>query len=132
MIKRVGFTAFMVSFIAFLVLSFSSCSEDDSINNEPVEQDNYYVMYIIKGNGPYGRFSNWEATTPDGKYSNNGYQTRGWKQTYGPVTKGFRAQIVIEKYIGGAPGLEIHVSKNDEPFSLKISKTGKTASYSIN
>ena len=28
-------------------------------NDEIESNDNYYIKYIIRGNGAYGRFSNW-------------------------------------------------------------------------
>ena len=111
------------------ILSFSSCKKEEKIN---VSEDNYYVKYIIKGNGTYGRFSDWTATTPQGTYANSGYQTTSWNQTYGPVKKGFRCEVQIGNYISGAPTIEIHVSKNSEPVALKVSNTGNSAIYTIN
>ena len=96
--------------------------------NEPVIKDNYYVKYVINGTGAYGRFSDWTVTTPEETYTNSGYQTRSWNQTYGPVKKGFKCDVQVGNYIWEAPIIEIHVSKNEEPFALKVTKTGKTAS----
>ena len=101
-------------------------------NNEPIENDNYYVNYIISAPGPYGRFSNWTASTPEGTYRNSGSQTSGWNQTYGPVKKGFNCNVEIGYYQGGIPTIEIHVSKNEEPFALKATITGASLSYVIN
>ncbi len=109
------------------ILSFSSCKKKE--NNI---DDNYYVKYTITGNGAYGRFSNWTATTPQGTYSNNGYQTPYWSQTYGPVKKGFKCEVQIGNSISAAPTIEIHVAKNSEPFALKVTKTGNSAIYTIN
>jgi hypothetical protein len=109
------------------VFTFSSCKKEGSDDNE----NNYYVKYVIKGNGTYGRFSNWTATTPGGVFTNSGYQTASWSQTYGPVKKGFKCEVQVGDYISGAPTIEIHVSKNDEPFALKVTNTGKLASYII-
>lgn len=118
--------------IICLVFSFfSSCSSDESGNNDGGANGNYYVKYVIKGNGTYGRFSNWTATKPQGKFTNNGHQVRSWSQTYGPVDRGFNCEVKIGDYISGPPTIEIYVSKNEEPFALKISKTGGTASYTI-
>jgi|26BtaG_2_1085354.scaffolds.fasta_scaffold00362_4 hypothetical protein len=114
-----------------IIFTFSSCDKKEIDDNRPQINNNYYVKYIIKGNGTYGRFSNWTATTPDGNYTNNGYQTRSWNQTYGPVKKGFKCEVKIGDYISGTPTIEIHVSKNDEPFALKATKTDRTASYTI-
>jgi hypothetical protein len=56
------------------ILIFSSCSKEEAKNNN----DNYYVKYIINGNGTYGRFSNGTVTTPEAAYTNSGYQVRSW------------------------------------------------------
>ena len=85
------------------------------------------MKYVIYTSYPK-IFSKWSVTTPTGIYSKNGYQTRGWNQTFGPVKKGFRCSATVAN---GEPTIEIYVSKNDEPFSLKVSKTGKSASYII-
>lgn len=114
-----------------MVFIFSSCSKDENENTEVKAKDNYYVRYEITGNGAYGRFSNWEVKTPDGIYSNKGTQVGRWSQTYGPVSKGFKCGVEIGNYISGAPTIEIYVAKNEEPFALKVSATGKSASYTI-
>lgn len=121
-------TVFLTIFFAL-----SSCEKDETETATPNDNynDNYYVNYIIKAPGPYGRFSNWTASTPDGTYSNNGYQVRSWNQTYGPVKKGFNCRVQIGDFQGGTPTIEIHVSKNQEPFALKTTKTGNSASYTI-
>lgn len=122
-------TLILISVIS--IISFSSCSKENTDNNEKVVNDSYYLKYVIKGNGTYGHFSNWTVTTPQGIYSNRGYQVRSWSQTYGPIFKGFECAVQIDDYISGAPTIEIYVSKNEEPFVLKVIKSGKSASYSI-
>ncbi len=120
----------LIAFSALTIFIFSSCSEDEMANIE-INNDNYYINYIIKAPGPYGRFSNWTATTPDGTYSNNGYQTSSWNQSYGPVKKGFKCEVQIGHYQGGTPTIEIHVSKNQEPYALKATETDESAEYVI-
>tara|TARA_B110000967_G_C18357469_1_gene304278 strand:+ start:66 stop:476 length:411 start_codon:yes stop_codon:yes gene_type:complete len=122
----------LITICSLVIFTFSSCSKEENDTENPVNNDNYYVNYIIQAPGPYGRFSNWTATTPDGTYSNNGYQVSSWNQIYGPVEKGFRCRIQIGDYQGGTPTIEIHVSKNEEPFALKTTVTGASATYDIN
>ena len=122
------FTLMVISTLA--IFTFSSCNKEEMDIN-PAPNDNYYVNYIIRGPGAYGNFSDWTATTPDGTYSNSGYQTRSWNQTYGPVKKGFNCEVQIGDYIGGTPTIEIPVSKNEEPFALKVTTIGASASYVI-
>lgn len=129
-------TNMLVMFSVFTIsIILSSCNKEDIEGIEDKKEfttnDNYYVKYIIKAPGPYGRFSNWTASTPDGTYSNSGYQVRSWEQTYGPVKKEFNCRIQIGHYQGGTPTIEIHVAKNQEPFALKTTKTGNSASYTI-
>lgn len=130
-LKKGILTITLMIISAFTFFTFSSCTEEEIDNNEIPINANYYVKYVIIGKGAYGRFSNWTASTPQGTYTNNGYQVRSWNQTYGPVNKGFKCEVRIDNYISGAPTIEIHVSKNDEPFALKITNTGKSASYNI-
>lgn len=129
-IKKEIFNILIILISVLAVVSFYSCNKENK-NNEIETNDNYYVKYVINGIGAYGRFSNWTATTPQGKYSNNGYQTRSWNQTYGPLKRGFKCEVQIGSSIGGGAVIEIHVSKNDEPFALKVTKNGNSASYTI-
>ena len=119
-------------FIVFTmcIFNFSACSKED--NTVAVTPDNYYVKYVIHGNGTYGRFKNWTATTPQGNYTNSGIQVTSWSQTYGPVNKGFLCKVQIGGFIDRTPTIQIHVAKNQEPFALKVGIDATTASYTIN
>ena len=121
----------MIIIIAISIITISSCNKDEMDNIVPVTNYSYYVKHVIKGNGSYGRFSNWSVTTPQGKFTNSGTQVRDWTQTFGPLNKGFKCDVQIGNYIVGAPTIEIQVSKNKEPFALKENKTGNSASYAI-
>lgn len=109
------------------LITFTTCKKDDN-NNLEGTSDNYYVKYVISSIYPR-IFSNWSVTTPQGKYTKNDYQTRRWEQTYGPVKKGFNCEVLVGS---GEPTIEIYVSKNQEPFALKTTKDGKSATYVIN
>jgi hypothetical protein len=121
-----------LSFLFLLAVCFSACDKDTcdcdngNENTEPIVNE-YYVKYVIYTTG-YAVFSDWSVTTPQGNYSRNGYQTRRWEQIYGPVKKGFICGVQVGN---GAPTIEIHVSKNSEPFALKRTTTGQSASYTI-
>ena len=119
--------------LVVLMIGLSNCSEDsmDIPPENEVPKNIYYVSYTIQGTGSYGRFSNWTATTPDGTYSNSGYQVRSWSETYGPVEKGFKCSVQIDDYIWDMPTIDIRVSKNDGPFVSKASVKGTTATYDI-
>jgi hypothetical protein len=110
---------------ALTIHTFTSCNIED-IDNSGVN-DNYYVKYVIYSIYPY-LFSNWSVTTPEGNYTKNDYQTRRWEQTYGPVKKGFKCDVQVKS---GQPNIEIYVSKNQDPFAIKTTKEGYSASYTI-
>lgn len=129
-IKKETLNMLLIIISVLTVASFSSCKKEKK-NNDTGTNDNYYVKYVINGVGAYGRFSDWTATTTQGKYINNGYQTRSWNQTYGPLKRGFKCEVQIGSSIGGGAVIEIHVSKNNEPFTLKVTRNGKSASYTI-
>ena len=112
------------------IFNFSACSKDE--NTATVTPDNYYVKYVIHGNGTYGRFKNWTATTPQGNYTNSGIQVTSWSQTYGPLNKGFLCKVQIGNFIDRTPTIQIHVAKNQEPFALKVGIDATSASYTIN
>lgn len=108
------------------IFIISSCDKEE-VDNMDNNIDNYYVKYVISSTYPK-IFSNWSVSTPDGRYTKNDFQTRRWEQTYGPVKKGFNCDVQVNN---GEPTIEIHVSKNQEPFALKTTKNGKSASYTI-
>ena len=111
--------------ILVILISLSSCNKD----KDKVEMgisDEYYVKYVLKGNGTYIYFSDFSVYTDQGNVSFSGYQYHSWNQTYGPVKKGFRASVSV----GSSVTAEIYVSKNNGPFALKASKSGGNSSTS--
>ena len=128
-LKQCISASILMTICAFTVLlALSSCDKDEIDNKDKIEtNDNFYVKYVIHCNYPL-IFSNWSVTTPEGRYTKNDYQTRRWEQTYGPVKKGFRCEVHVGN---GNPDIEIYVSKNQEPFALRTTKTGNSASYTI-
>ena len=113
-------TVFLAIFIAL-----SSCKKDKT-NTTP--NDDYFVKYVIKGNGTYIYFSDFSVFTDQGNVSFSGYQYHSWNQTYGPVKNGFRASVLVQSsYVT----TEIYISKNNGPFALKASKSGGGSSYTI-
>jgi len=125
LLKQSILTRSLMIISALTIFAFSSCNKE-GIDNTGVN-DNYYVKYVISSIYP-DLFSNWSVTTPQGNYTKNGYQTRNWEQTYGPVKKGFKCEVQVSS---GAPTIEIYVAKNQEPFALKTTKAGYSASYTI-
>lgn len=63
-LKQSVFTLKLLTICILSILTFYSCSKEEMDNNVTIKNDNYYVNYIIKAPGPYGRFSNWTASTP--------------------------------------------------------------------
>ncbi|MGR5578019.1 hypothetical protein [Bacteroides thetaiotaomicron] len=129
---RIGFLLETL-LLSFCIISFASCDKDDSERSE--DSTVYYVKYEAKGAMKYNLES---VTVSTGKGSETiaTSKQRSWSQTYGPVSKGFRANITAR---GGWPTVYIYVCKGDEPFALKESKsnnvgssnTSTSASYTI-
>ena len=111
-----------VSLAIFVALS--SCKKDET---NTTTNDDYFVKYVIKGNGTYIYFSDFSVNTDQGNVSFSGYQYHSWNQTYGPVKKGFRASASVGSSL---VTVEIYVSKNNGPFALKASKSGDNSSTS--
>lgn len=133
LLKLTKLNIIVLAISSIIILNIFSCNDNDNNMDDIANDDIYYVNYIIKGPSPYGRFSNWTATTPNGTFSNySGVQVGGWNQTYGPVQSGFQCRVEIGDHQGGTPTIEIHVSKNEGPFALKRTVTGTSASYTIN
>ena len=118
--KYLKITIFSLS----LFMALASCKKEE---NKTTTNDEYYVKYIIKGNGTYIYFSNFSVNSDQGNVSFSGYQYRSWNQTYGPVKKGFRASVSVKSsYVT----VEIYASKNNGAFALKASKSGDNSSTS--
>lgn len=109
------------------VFLFSSCDKENEDSSEVPIADNYYVKYVISSSYPR-IFSNWSVSTPQGQYTKNNYQTRHWEETYGPVKKGFNCNVEVKN---GEPTIAIYIAKNQEPFALKTTKNGYSASYTV-
>lgn len=113
-----------VLFYLFIAGTFIfGCKKEQTENT--TTSDEYYVKYSIAGNGAYILFNKFTVATDRGTSSFSGYQYRTWTQTYGPVSKGFKASVSVEsQYVK----VEIYVSKNNGPFALKASKSGTSNS----
>ena len=117
----------------FCAVSFISCDKDDSERSE--DSTVYYVKYEAKGAMKYN-IESVTVSTDKGSETITTSKQRSWTQTYGPVSKGFRASITAK---GGWATVNIYVCKGDEPFELKKSKsnnvgnsnTSTSASYTI-
>lgn len=109
------------------VFLFSSCDKENEDSSEAPIADSYYVKYVISASYPR-IFSNWSVSTPQGQYTKNNYQTRHWEETYGPVKKGFNCNVEVKN---GEPTIAIYIAKNQEPFALKTTKNGYSASYTV-
>ena len=106
-----------------IFIFLSSCKKDET---NTTTNDNYYVKYAVKGNGPYIYFSDFSVNTDQGNVSFSGYQYHSWNQTYGPVKKGF----TVSASVSSSVIVDIYVSKNNGPFALKASKSGDNSSTS--
>lgn len=107
-------------------------NESETPNEEEVVKDEYYVQYEVGGiNHVIHSIS---VTTPWGTDGlAPGTTAKTWSETYGPVSKGFCANIRVSG-TGTLFRVVIRVSKNGGPFALKASKTESgsvSVSYTI-
>ena len=131
-INKTTVKKFLFVLLAFVAPLFTSCGGNDEDVIIPEVEDNYYVKYEAHGHAshiPAAKPSiSVTVNTPDGikEYKSVG---ASFSQTYGPVRKGFTADIKV----GGAYYMDcqIYVSINQEPSALKAEGTSK-ATYTIN
>lgn len=140
----------LILFLMLLVgaLATVSCSKDSEPDvpsvpnlNKPSggnSKDSYYVRYEIHvGSGIHADGS---VSTEHGSMTFHIARGGVLNETFGPVKYGFNAHIGMRLTHDRAGTtdytMKIYVSKNQEPFSLKASKTGKSSndnlSYKIN
>lgn len=60
--RKKGVYAISLIISLFALFIITSCDKEE----EASSNDSNYVRYEISGNGAYGRFSNWTATTQNG------------------------------------------------------------------
>ena len=114
-------------FIYTIFLLAISCHKNDDTDNAN-EPTIYYVKYEASGNGSYSYVDKTIVATGDGDRTFTG-TARSWSETFGPVSKGFRAEITASGR-GGIPRVAIYVCRGKEPFALKQTGNG-SASYTI-
>lgn len=130
------------------IINFGCKKENENTN---VATDEYYVKYIVNSSTPYvegGKSINRIAkiTSENNSNQNFTFNKSTWEIIIGPVKKGFNASLnaSYNATVFGGPSRtyinsEIHVSKNNGPFTLKASDistkerfSASTIKYSIN
>ena len=114
------------SLVLFLMMSLTmlvSCTkDDDNENSVPIEDvANYYVKYhVFATSGFSGAYLPLEITCTTGLPNNTFITKNNWEETFGPFKKGEKIWLDVK----GNSTLtgRIYVSKNQEPFSLKVEK----------
>lgn len=119
-------------YILFLGLSFTNCSTDDSETpfspDQSVEKVDYYIKYKVKCASRYSYLKGVTVATDKGTSTLEFKNKSSWEQTYGPVTKGFKASI---KVYGLTSTVEIHCCRGQEPFALKAITNGQANDPSL-
>ncbi|MDE5573592.1 MAG: hypothetical protein K2I94_07585 [Muribaculaceae bacterium] len=130
-------------FISCLVLSLFLCGCDKDDDPTSSSKAEYYIKYEgkVTTNGTYGGTNgvyygkvNYIVNTESG--TENFESTSTFSQTFGPVKKGFTANITIDavRSVTTYCNAKIYVSRNNEPFALKANKMEEktvTVSYTI-
>ena len=131
LVKRVAlFSLFLLSLICV------SCKKDNVIfhddKNGGQEELRYYVKYEVPApKSPVSAALSFTYSFLDDKGNNisGKYSKSGVSQIFGPVKKGFVAEVEATVYnsdfgsSGGQP-VNIYVAINEEPFALKASGNG--------
>ena len=120
-------STFLLSLFACLLLACEKEPNEGAHAGTVVNNDEYYIHYIVSANYPY-IFSNVHYATEHGEGSFLNYQTRGWNETIGPVKKGFSAWVRADN---GTSTCKIQVSKNGSAFATKATGSNR-ASFTIN
>ena len=106
--------------ISCLAIFGSACSKDDENTGSDVERPAaiYYVKYAASH--PFYYLESVCVTTEKGP-QNFTVRNNSWTQTFGPVSKGFRASISVSGRSGYT--LQIYDSKDNGPFVYKGSSS---------
>ena len=122
--------------ILLILISFTNCGSETPevpeipekeeivypIKPDNKEEDVYYVKYTAKSTRTFGPLGN-IILKPESGVDRTIYSVKySFEQTYGPVSKGFKAKMTVK---GSATSMEISVCKNNEPFAVKTTKSGK-------
>lgn len=134
--KKIIYNLFLfITFTSF----FYSCDEEENFVRFPDKEEEkeefaeYYVKYVANSLDRYFSITGVTVSTDNGtqsfNYSSNA--RKSWEQIYGPVKKGFRANITVK---GNKIGdVKIYCSRGSEPFALKASRSGSgSLQYTIN
>lgn len=124
--------------VLLTLLTFSSCTnEEPSPSNTQPETEtgtetdaNYYVKYTALAYGGVGyenaRIKSVTVETETGSKTIEP-NVKSWEETYGPVSKGFKAKI---QATGASKTVRIYVCRGEEPFVIK-GEGSSSASYTI-
>lgn len=116
------------------LLAFSSCTNEEpspSNTQQGTETDaNYYVKYTALAYGGIGyENARIESVTVETETGSKTIEpnVKSWEETYGPVSKGFKAKI---QATGASKTVRIYVCRGEEPFVIKAEGSSST-SYTI-
>ena len=122
MVKKFVYVISILMSLPFLLSSCEKSSCECPSDGGSEERNFYYVQYVISGS--------YRLIIDEVKYkSEHGYVTEGlsgarsFECVCGPVNRGFKAEMMITDYRGGASdnAVKIYVSKNNGPFAIKAS-----------
>ncbi len=120
--------------VLLTLLTFSSCTNEEpspSNTQQGTETDaNYYVKYTALAYGGVGyENARIESVTVETETGSKTIEpnVKSWEETYGPVSKGFKAKI---QATGASKTVRIYVCRGEEPFVIKAEGSSST-SYTI-
>jgi len=117
---------FVFLFSALLLSLMTACGNDDNDSVEEPKQEesaNYYVKYQAHASSNFGIPNiRIDIVCTTGIPNNTFTSNNGWEETFGPFKKGENVSLQVSsssEVIG-----RIYVSRNREPFALKVEKKG--------
>ena len=110
---------FILLAVLFLTLG---CSKDSQLgtpsDNGDTLEDIYFVKYVCDKAYGTARYTNEEGKSVT---SPSVYNGGSFERTIGPVAKGFKSSVTVDRGTGVRDlAVRIEVKRNDEPFVVKV------------
>lgn len=103
-------------------------STPEKEENKPVEKVDYYIKYVAESPSRYYSINGVTVNTDKGTVTIDMSGKKSWEQTFGPVPKGFKANISVK---GTTGSLEIYCCRGQEKFALKAMLNGEKKNPSL-
>ena len=124
----------ILSAISLVGIMTTGCDKETA---QSKDKDEYYVKYIVDGSTIYiGNMMNVSIVNERNETTTISIDQRSSREIIvGPVKKGFKAKMSVKATSGSTSNLklytEIHTSKNNGPFTLRVIDSSNTPRSSV-